>query len=564
MSVNHAAVAALPITSAASQTLVRNIFVARMPYVLADADDMQTIVAVDPTTGAVIVDVLYLGRVFHYDSTDTTTAHDGTTCLVSYDSKRYKLASGTDVFAYSVLNVTTSTPPGSPTVGDAYLIAAAPTGAWSGKANYVTVYTARGWEFVLFGIGRFVYDEDTDSYYHKTAAGTWIAGFGTQSIGTDSVPLSSIIGLGASPTIRVENQTTEVPPGSRVTGGTPTVPLGGTAANINDNTAATTSVTSALGDLSAATVASRIIAKLDLGSSQSLIGIEVKSFRCSTGSSGATGCGLYYSTDNTNWTQLGTGFQATTVAADFRRTGTVTARYVALVTDAKAWSTATNTLGDLNAYSTTITASVGTAYVIGPNPIGTWAANAGNVAICEVANTFTIYTPAAGDEIYDKSLLSKYQFTGTAWQTLTGNWICTIRTYAADATWTKPARLFKVRVTVIASGGSGNTSGGTSSFGSHCQATGGTRGDTTGAGGVGSGGDLNITGLSGVNGGIVGGYGTKGAGTTDGGGVRGGAGGMSVKEILAASLGSAETVTVTQTASSAQSAFIIVEEFTNT
>src|SRR6266705_3553261 len=125
MTVNHDAVAALPISGSANKTLVRNVFVA----------------------------MLLLGRVFHYDHTDTTTAHDGTSCLVSADGLRYKLAVGTDVFAYAVINNTTSVPPGSPTLGDAYLVAAGATGAWAGKSNYIASFTRRGWEFTNFSIG---------------------------------------------------------------------------------------------------------------------------------------------------------------------------------------------------------------------------------------------------------------------------------------------------------------------------------------------------------------------------------------------------------------------------
>jgi len=55
-----------------------------------------------------------------------------------------------------------------------------------------------------------------------------------------------------------------------------------------------------------------------------------------------------------------------------------------------------------------------------------------------------------------------------------------------------------VAVTVGAGGTSGTTTGGTSSFGSYCSATGGV---SAGAGGAGSGGDINYSGGSGNNGG---------------------------------------------------------------
>lgn len=216
MPTNHAAVAALPIASDANKTLLRNAITARMPYVLADADDVTDLVAVDPDTSSAIIDILFLGRLFHYDSTDTTTANDGITCLVTSDGRRYKLSDGSDVFAYSVLDNAIATPPGSPTIGDAYLIASGATGAWAGKANYIGTYTRRGWEFIDFGIGRFVYVEDTDTYYHKDSGGAWVAGFGNGTFNANSIPLSAAINFGKR--LIVEDQTTTAPPGTPTLG----------------------------------------------------------------------------------------------------------------------------------------------------------------------------------------------------------------------------------------------------------------------------------------------------------------------------------------------------------
>lgn len=183
---------------------------------LADSDDSRNLIATDPSTGAIIVDLMLLGRVFHYDPADTTTAYDGTTCLVSSDGLRYKLALGTDVFAYAVLDNTIATPPVSPTLGDAYLVAAAATGAWSGKSNFIAVKTNRGWEFVNFSIGRFIYVESVDTYYHKNSGGSWVTGFGNQTVIANSVPLSAAINFGKR--LIVENQTTTSPPGSPTVG----------------------------------------------------------------------------------------------------------------------------------------------------------------------------------------------------------------------------------------------------------------------------------------------------------------------------------------------------------
>lgn len=42
----------------------------------------------------------------------------------------------------------TNTPPGSPSEGDIYILGAAPTGVWTGRANCVAIYMGTSWEFV--------------------------------------------------------------------------------------------------------------------------------------------------------------------------------------------------------------------------------------------------------------------------------------------------------------------------------------------------------------------------------------------------------------------------------
>lgn len=216
MSVNTDFVAALPVTGSAVKALLRNALVTRQPYVLADTDLPTDLIAVDPASGAAILDLFYLGRNFHYDSTDTTTANDGVSCLVSNEGRRYKLSDAAGVFAFAVLNATTSVPPVSPSIGDAYLVASGATGAWAGQDNNVATRTRRGWEFITYGVGRLLYVENTDSYMHKTSGGAWELGFGTQALTLNSVPITAVIGANASFVVRVENQTTNAPPSSPV------------------------------------------------------------------------------------------------------------------------------------------------------------------------------------------------------------------------------------------------------------------------------------------------------------------------------------------------------------
>ncbi|WP_211913110.1 DUF2793 domain-containing protein [Tardiphaga alba] len=216
MPVNHDAVAALPSDASANKQLLRNAITARMPYVLADDENATDLIAVDPDSGSAVIDMTFLGRLFHYDPTDMVTAHDGVTCLVSAEGRRYKLSDGSDVFCYSVIDRTHTAPPASPSLGDAYLVASAATGAWAGKDGNIAVRTARGWEFVVFGIGRFIYVEDVDTYYHRNAGGAWVSGFGNQTTAPNSIPLSAAINFGKR--IIVENQTTTSPPGTATVG----------------------------------------------------------------------------------------------------------------------------------------------------------------------------------------------------------------------------------------------------------------------------------------------------------------------------------------------------------
>ncbi len=56
-----------------------------------------------------------------------------------------------------------ATPPGLPAQGDAYYVAAAPTGAWAGHAGDIAFYMGAAWEFieVIEGFTFWVNDENT-------------------------------------------------------------------------------------------------------------------------------------------------------------------------------------------------------------------------------------------------------------------------------------------------------------------------------------------------------------------------------------------------------------------
>lgn len=299
MSFSHEAIAACPVSTDADKALIRALCTRRFAYALSTSESVTDFVAVDPATGVVPLYLIQNSTLFAYDSTDTTTVHDGVTCLVSNDGKRFK--SETIAPPFSVLTFGTSAQPASPSVGDRYVIPVAATGAdWAGQDGKVGIYTAGGWRFAISPIGRFIYAEDNATFYHRNAAGTWVAGVGAVTVGAASVPLSAIIN--AARYVLVQNQTTNTPPAS------PVVPE---------------------------------------------------------------------------------------------------------------------------------------AYVIGPSPTGAWAGNAGNIAICEVNGTFTIYGPSSGWKIYDRGTGVEYTYSGSAWVSSFGGMLASkIGGYTA--------------ATTVTSGGSGN------------------------------------------------------------------------------------------------------------
>jgi hypothetical protein len=70
----------------------------------------------------------------------------------------------------SVIDVTLSTPPASPSTGNVYIVAAAPTGAWTGYANCVAAYYG-GWIFKtpVTGWRAWAQNENKFLYYNGSA-----------------------------------------------------------------------------------------------------------------------------------------------------------------------------------------------------------------------------------------------------------------------------------------------------------------------------------------------------------------------------------------------------------
>lgn len=184
----------------------------RGAYVIIAGEDPE---ALSPGNVNVLV---YGGVLFNYDATDALTAHDGVSCIVTADGKRFKTdqLGNDDSRNTAVLDKDLDTPPGSPTVGDRYIVAAGGTGAWTGKDEQIARFTARGWKFTVPNAWDIAFVEDEGLYYHYDDSGDWVSGLAGLTIADTSISLKKLkyFPLG----VAVENQTTNDPPGGPADG----------------------------------------------------------------------------------------------------------------------------------------------------------------------------------------------------------------------------------------------------------------------------------------------------------------------------------------------------------
>lgn len=85
------------------------------------------------------------------------------------------------ILARTVISMTTTSPPGSPSNGDRYIVPAGATGAWNSMAGYLAEYFAEGarWDFFAPGslVNMVVNMEDGAVYYFDTVSsspGEWV------------------------------------------------------------------------------------------------------------------------------------------------------------------------------------------------------------------------------------------------------------------------------------------------------------------------------------------------------------------------------------------------------
>lgn len=154
---------------------------------------------------------------YAYDATDTTTADDGGISCIVVSGRRYK-RSGEMAVRDAAISATTATQPVSPSLGDTYIVPAAPSGDdWASKAKTVATFSARGWIFRQPFVGMIVYVEDEDAIYHYDSGGSWVKGLPIGAIQDGSIPPKKLAHPFAI--LKVEDQRND-PPGSAPTVGT--------------------------------------------------------------------------------------------------------------------------------------------------------------------------------------------------------------------------------------------------------------------------------------------------------------------------------------------------------
>jgi hypothetical protein len=171
---------------------------------------------------------------YAYDSADTTTADDaGVSCIV-VSGRRYKKRIYTLV-KDAAISATVSAQPASPSLGDTYIVPAAPTGTdWASQAKTVATFTARGWIFRQPFVGMLVYSAAVDGFYTYTSGGVWSQGLPIGALADGSIVQEKL--LDAFYTVYVEDQR-NAPPGGTPTNNTRyqvgTVPTGAFAGHAN-------------------------------------------------------------------------------------------------------------------------------------------------------------------------------------------------------------------------------------------------------------------------------------------------------------------------------------------
>lgn len=226
-------VTALPGGSApVDQALLRAALLSGLGHFIEPDTDPQTVDPVDAGSGAFPWLVFWHETLWWFDPDDTTTAHDGTSCIVLDNGGRYKVSTIDPWYGYSVLSASTMDPPDPedeveedrPDFGDAYIVPSGASGEWGDHADEIAIWTARGWGYIPPRRGRLVEVEDEDAYRHWMGT-EWELGLGNSTFVDASIAPRHLI-QGVTAWI-VEEVGTNTPPTiakgvNYIVGGSPT------------------------------------------------------------------------------------------------------------------------------------------------------------------------------------------------------------------------------------------------------------------------------------------------------------------------------------------------------
>jgi len=173
---------ALPGASVDNATMVAK-FAEQAIIVVDDLDAVQAEdFSIQPWAG---ICSLADGSLFMYDASDTTSTHDGMTVIV-VSGRRYILRT-TQTFDGMAASQGDTAPPGSPSLGDTYIIGAAPSGDWAAYGKYIAKWTARGWVYRAPVQGMVFWVADVQTFYHYDASDVWTQGLPVSGIADGSI-----------------------------------------------------------------------------------------------------------------------------------------------------------------------------------------------------------------------------------------------------------------------------------------------------------------------------------------------------------------------------------------
>lgn len=196
----------LPLTGDANKAQTRAALVKRVIYPFADAENPADFVAL--VNGSVPLGLArgLVGAIFFLDPLDSSTAHDGVTCIVTSDGYRYKSSNTT--MPDSVKGLDQDDAPEDAVIGDAYVTSAAPDGEFAENPLEIALLTQRGWVFIPLKVGRPLYVEGSGHYYLDENGDI----LRTSDAPTNAVRDGALVG--GQRRYIVENKTTNDPPAS--------------------------------------------------------------------------------------------------------------------------------------------------------------------------------------------------------------------------------------------------------------------------------------------------------------------------------------------------------------